>query len=95
LSLKEYLKIFPINKLKFSPYFIKEIVRNQEDKVIVESVISMARSLKFRVIAEGVETDDQFSLLKQLQCDEVQGFLFCQPVPAEVIERKMSQNATK
>ena len=90
-----YLKIFPINKLKFSPYFIKEIVRNQEDKVIVESVISMARSLKFRVIAEGVETDDQFSLLKQLQCDEVQGFLFCQPVPAEVIERKMSQNATK
>ncbi len=87
-----YLKIFPINKLKFSPYFIKDIVRNQEDKMIVEFVTSMARSLKFRVIAEGVETDAQFSLLKQLHCDEVQGYLFCKPAPAEVIEREMLQN---
>lgn len=90
-----YLKIFPINKLKFSPYFIKDIVRNQEDKMIVEFVTSMARSLKFRVIAEGVETDAQFSLLKQLHCDEVQGYLFCKPAPAEVVEREMSQNVTK
>lgn len=86
-----YLKIFPINKLKFSPYFVRDIVSNQDDKAIVASVITMAQSLKFRVVAEGVETDDQLSLLKQLQCDEVQGYLFCKPVPAEVFERKMTQ----
>ncbi|MEP9410769.1 MAG: EAL domain-containing protein [Candidatus Brocadia sp.] len=86
-----YLKLFPINKLKFSPYFVRDIVRNQDDKAIVASVIALARSMKFRVIAEGVETDDQLSLLKQLQCDDVQGYLFCEPLSARVLERKMAQ----
>ncbi|MCF6155718.1 MAG: EAL domain-containing protein [Candidatus Brocadia sp.] len=87
-----YLKMFPINKLKFSPYFVRDIVKNNDDKAIVASVIAMAQSLKFKVIAEGVETDDQLSLLKQLQCDEVQGYLFCKPLPAEMLERKMAQD---
>lgn len=86
-----YLKLFPINKLKFSPYFVRDIVRNQDDKAIVAAVIAMARSMKFRVIAEGVETNDQLSLLKQLQCDDVQGYLFCKPLPAEALERKMAE----
>lgn len=87
-----YLKIFPVNKLKFSPYFVRDIVRNPDDKTIVASVIAMAKSLKFRVTAEGVETADQLSLLKQMQCDEVQGYLFSKPLPAHALEQQMAQN---
>ena len=87
-----YLKIFPINKLKISQHFVCNIVTDQNDKVIVESIIAMAQGLKFRVVAEGVETEDQFIFLKERQCDEMQGHLFCKPFPAELFGKMLMQN---
>lgn len=78
-----YLKKFPVKKLKISQHFVNGIVTDQNDKVIVESVIALAQSLKFKVVAEGVETEEQLIFLKQRQCDEMQGYLFCEPLPAE------------
>ncbi|MFN3531258.1 MAG: EAL domain-containing protein [Candidatus Brocadia sp.] len=78
-----YLKKFPVKKLKISQHFVNGIVTDQNDKVIVESVIALAQSLKFKVVAEGVETKEQLIFLKQRQCDEMQGYLFCRPLPAE------------
>lgn len=84
-----YLKKFPVNKLKISPHFVCGIVDNQKDKVIVSSIVALAQGLHFRVIAEGVENMEQLALLKQLECDELQGNLFCQPLSAEVIEKML------
>lgn len=84
-----YLKKFPINKLKISQHFIRDIVTDQNDKVIVSLVIDLAQSLKLKVIAEGVETSQQLSFLKQRQCDEMQGYLFSKPVPAEKFEEML------
>ncbi|MDR4504228.1 MAG: EAL domain-containing protein [Candidatus Scalindua sp.] len=78
-----YLKKFPITKLKISQHFVRDIVRDQSDKAIVSLVIDLAQSLKFKVIAEGVEAIEQLSFLKQRKCDEMQGFLFSKPVPAD------------
>lgn len=78
-----YLKKFPIHKLKISQHFVNGIVTDQNDKVIVSSVIALAQNLKFKVVAEGVENEEQLIFLKQRQCDEIQGYLFCKPLPAE------------
>ncbi len=78
-----YLKKFPIHKLKISQHFVNGIVTDQHDKLIVASVIALAQSMKFKVVAEGVETEEQLTFLKQRQCDEMQGYLFCKPLPAE------------
>lgn len=82
-----YLKKFPIHKLKISQHFVNGIVTDQNDKVIVSSVIALAQSLRFKVVAEGVENEEQLIFLKQRQCDEMQGYLFCKPLPAEAFGR--------
>lgn len=80
-----YLKKFPVNKLKISPQFINGIVTHHKDLIIVSSVISLAQGLQFKVIAEGVETKEQLSLLKQLECEEIQGYLFSLPLSADAL----------
>lgn len=84
-----YLKRFPVNKLKISPQFISNIATNHKEMMIVSSIIALAQGLQFKVVAEGVETKEQFALLKQLECDDLQGYLFCKPLPAEVIEKML------
>ncbi len=86
-----YLKKFPINKLKISQHFVRDIVRDQNDKAIVSLVIDLAQSLKFKVIAEGVEAIEQLSFLKQRKCDEMQGFLFSKAIPADEYEELLIQ----
>jgi EAL domain-containing protein (putative c-di-GMP-specific phosphodiesterase class I) len=64
------------------------MAKSADSMTIVSTIISMAHSLKLKVIAEGVESEDQRSLLKLLKCDEMQGYLFSRPLPAAEVEAK-------
>ena len=82
-----YLKRFPIDKLKIDIAFVREVTSNPDDAAIVLAIINMAHSMKLDVVAEGVETDAQLSYLRRHSCDEMQGYYFSRPVPAEEFER--------
>jgi len=75
-----YLTRFPLDALKIDQSFVRQISLETEDTSIVAAVISMGRSLKLRVIAEGVETQQEFAFLKAQHCDEAQGYYFSRPV---------------
>jgi diguanylate cyclase (GGDEF)-like protein/PAS domain S-box-containing protein len=77
-----YLRRFPIDSLKIDRSFIQQIASGPADAAIVTAVISMARSLELRVVAEGVETLQELQFLQARECDEVQGYYFSQPLPA-------------
>ncbi len=81
-----YLKHFPINRLKVDRSFINGMTRDARDRAIVAGVLSIAHNLGVKVVAEGVETQEQASLLADLGCDEVQGFFFGAPVPESQVE---------
>ncbi len=82
-----YLRRFPVNTLKIDPSFVNHIDTNPDDATIVSTIIAMGRNLKQQVIAEGVETGEQFSVLQAQHCDEGQGFHFSPPLPAEAFGR--------
>jgi EAL domain-containing protein (putative c-di-GMP-specific phosphodiesterase class I) len=82
-----YLRKFPIDALKIDQSFVRQIAATDDDASIVTAVISMARSLKLRVIAEGVETFEQLAFLQRHECNEAQGFYFSRPLPADRFER--------
>ncbi len=79
-----YLRDFPIDALKIDQSFVSEVTSAGEDTSIVTAVISMARSLGLRVVAEGVETREQLEFLRAHECDEGQGYFFSRPVPPEM-----------
>jgi diguanylate cyclase (GGDEF)-like protein len=78
-----YLKLLPIHTLKIDRAFIVGIGENSGDEAIVRTVVALAQSLKLSTVAEGVDADHQVSFLRELGCDEIQGFLFGRPVPAD------------
>jgi len=78
-----YLKRFPIDTLKVDRSFVRDITFDQDDATIVKTIIAMASALNLRVIAEGIETQEQFEYLANLKCDEGQGFMFARPMPVE------------
>ncbi len=78
-----YLKRFPINILKIDRSFIRDITLDQDDTTIVKTILAMAQALNLRVIAEGVETQEQYDFLAELGCAEGQGYLFARPMPCE------------
>lgn len=82
-----YIAKLPVSSLKIDRAFIMNMTSNADDLSIVSTIISLAHSLKMRVVAEGVETGEQARFLRVLKCDEIQGFLFSPAVPAEKIER--------
>ena len=82
-----YLKRFPITTLKIDQSFVRDITTDINDATIVSAVVGMGRNLNHRVIAEGVETREQFEFLSTRQCPEGQGFLFSHPLPAEDFAR--------
>ena len=77
-----YLARLPIATLKIDRAFVQGMTTNPDDMAIVSVIISLARNLNLKVVAEGVETEEQSKLLRLLKCDEIQGFLFSKPVPA-------------
>ncbi|MDB6089837.1 MAG: hypothetical protein JWN85_2621 [Gammaproteobacteria bacterium] len=81
-SSMSYLRRFPIDKLKIDRGFISELLSRPDDASIVTAIISLAHSLRLKVVAEGVETPEQLKLLKSLGCDQYQGFCFSPAVPA-------------
>jgi diguanylate cyclase (GGDEF)-like protein/PAS domain S-box-containing protein len=81
-----YLKKFDIDYLKIDQSFVRHLEANSDDMVLCEAIIVMAHKLGLKVIAEGVETQEQRALLAAAGCDYGQGYLFCRPVPAEQFE---------
>ncbi|QJD92693.1 EAL domain-containing protein [Duganella dendranthematis] len=77
------LKSFPISTLKIDKSFVRDLGRSSGDEAIASSIIGLAHRLKLRVIAEGVETEQQRSFLRENGCDEMQGYLFSRPLPPE------------
>lgn len=86
-----YIAKLPVNVLKIDRAFIINMTSNADDLNIVSAIISLAHSLNLRVIAEGVETSEQAQLLRELKCNEIQGYLFSPGVPAERIEEFLRQ----
>ncbi len=87
------LRNLPIDTLKIDRSFVNNVISNSDDAVIVTVIINMARLLKLKVVAEGVETVDQLKFLQREGCDTVQGFLISRPVPAEEVERFVAQDS--
>jgi len=77
-----YLKRFAVNKIKIDHSFVSNLTVDKDDAAIVRAIISLAHNLGFKVVAEGVETAEQLDFLRQHGCDEIQGFYYCQPMPA-------------
>ncbi|MCI5131235.1 MAG: EAL domain-containing protein, partial [Candidatus Electrothrix sp. EH2] len=89
-----YLKRFPVNTLKIDQVFIRDIVRDRNDTAIVTSVLSMAESMGLKVVAEGVETEEQLELLKKMGCEEVQGYYFSKPLPPDGIADLLTKSTS-
>jgi diguanylate cyclase (GGDEF)-like protein len=83
-----YLSRLPIDTLKIDRSFVNDMTSTPDGLSLVSTIITLAHSLKLKVVAEGVETPEQSRFLRLLTCDEMQGFLFSRPVPADVFEAK-------
>ena len=81
-----YLKRFPVRKIKIDRAFIREVEQSAEDQAIVAAIMALANSLQLSVVAEGVETEGQFALLRQYGCQYVQGYLFSPPAEVATAE---------
>lgn len=88
-----HLKKLPIDQLKIDEFLMRDIVIDSSDAMIVKTIIDMTHKLGVNVIAEGVETEQQFTCLKQLGCSAYQGYLFGKPMPLNTFEKKMSHAA--
>jgi EAL domain-containing protein (putative c-di-GMP-specific phosphodiesterase class I) len=78
-----YLKKLPIQKLKIDKSFIQDIATDPDDRTIISAVVALAHNMKIRVVAEGVETEAQLSFLREVGCQEMQGYLISAALPAE------------
>ena len=90
-----YMKRFPIDALKIDQSFVRDMTTDSDDASIVSAVIDMGRSLNMRVVAEGIQTQDQLQFLKDRHCPEGQGFYFAPPVPAEQLTSLLSNGSVK
>ena len=84
-----YLRQFRVSKLKIDGSFVRDVAANPDDAAITAAIISMAKSLNLKVIAEGVENEAQMSFLRAHQCDEIQGYYFSKPLAVEQVADKL------
>ena len=82
-----YLKKFPINTLKIDKSFVMGIVEHEEDRVIAQTIISMAHSLGLRTVAEGVETKEHVDMLQNMECDILQGYYYSKPITKDAFKK--------
>src|SRR6202041_1931360 len=88
-----YLRQFWVSKLKIDRSFIRDVAVNPDDAAITTAIISMAKSLNLKVIAEGVENEAQMAFLRAHQCDEIQGYYFSKPLPVDKVADKLRGDA--
>ena len=86
-----YLKRLPLDQLKIDRTFVRDILANTTNGALAQAIISLARALGLRVIAEGVETDEQRNMLRLLRCEEMQGYLLSRPVSKPALESLLEQ----
>jgi EAL domain-containing protein (putative c-di-GMP-specific phosphodiesterase class I) len=90
-----YLRQFQVSKLKIDRSFIRDVAVNASDAAITAAIIGMAKTLKLKVIAEGVETEEQLSFLRDHHCDEIQGYYFSKPLMVDDVANKLRENSIK
>jgi EAL domain-containing protein (putative c-di-GMP-specific phosphodiesterase class I) len=83
-----YLAKLPVDTLKIDRSFVIGMTDGPDGLALVSTIINLAHSLKLKVVAEGVETEEQSRLLRLLNCDEIQGYLFSKPLPSEIFETR-------
>ncbi|MDQ1910310.1 EAL domain-containing protein [Paenibacillus sp. GD4] len=88
-----YLKKFPIQKLKIAQQFVRDVTFDADDAAIVQAIMALAHSLKLKVIAEGVETEEQLQFLTGMRCKEVQGYIYSRPIPAQEFTALMERRS--
>ncbi len=88
-----YLKQFKVYKLKIDQSFVRDIKDNEDDRSIISAIIDMANNMGMRTIAEGVETSEQLAFLRLHGCNEVQGYYFSRPIPAEEFTQYLKANS--
>ena len=80
------LKRFPLDTVKIDRSFVEDVPHDSNDVAIIKAIIAMSHALNLKVVAEGVETAEQFAFLQQQECDEIQGFYFCKPMSTEGLD---------
>jgi EAL domain-containing protein (putative c-di-GMP-specific phosphodiesterase class I) len=90
-----YLSRLPVDTLKIDRSFVTAMTETPEGLALVSTIINLAHSLKRNVVAEGVETEEQSKLLRLLNCDQMQGYLFSKPLPGELFETKYLSMSTE
>ncbi len=89
-----YLKKLPVDKIKIDQSFVEHLHTDSGDAAIVSAIITLGQNLGLSVIAEGVENSAQLDILRQYECDEVQGYYFCRPLSAEEFEQWLAERST-
>ncbi len=92
-SSMSYLKKFPLDTLKIDRAFVSECNIDHEGGAICQAIVALGKSLGLKIIAEGVETDDQLAFIKETECDVYQGFLFSRPLPVDEAERLLADQS--
>ncbi|MGI9260417.1 MAG: EAL domain-containing protein, partial [Woeseiaceae bacterium] len=82
-----HLKHYPIDALKIDRSFVRDLPGNEKDAAVCQVIVTMAHLFGMKAVAEGVETEEQLDVLRKLGCDEFQGFLLCRPLPADDVEK--------
>jgi EAL domain-containing protein (putative c-di-GMP-specific phosphodiesterase class I) len=86
------LKLFPIDTIKIDQSFVRDLLTDADDRAITEAIIALAKALQLKIIAEGVETKEQEAFLREHACDEIQGYLFSEPIPADAFQVFVAQH---